>query len=178
VDDIGSQQAPEPEPEQPEQPAPRVEDLAEPPARFRAGHPRIGWLELLAVGAGGALGALARVAASLQWPSAPGAWPWAIFAVNIGGAFILGCLMTGLRHGPISIPVYRLLGTGFCGALTTFSTIQIQLLRMLEGHRYGLAGGYLAASLAGGYAAVSLAARLTGRAALAAAAAAATEAQA
>ncbi len=167
MDTIASRQEPEPE-----QPTDGIEDLAELPPRFRAGHPRIGWLELLAVGGGGALGALARVAADQAWPSAPGAWPWAILTVNIAGAFILGCLMTGLRHGPISIPMYRLLGTGFCGALTTFSTMQLQLLQMLEGDRYGLAAGYLAVSLAGGYAAVSLAAKVTGRAALAAATAA------
>jgi len=164
VDTIASQQE-----QEPEQPTAGIEDLAELPPRFRAGHPRIGWLELLAVGCGGALGALARVAADQAWPSAPGTWPWAILAVNIAGAFILGCLMTGLRHGPISIPVYRLLGTGFCGALTTFSTMQLQLLQMLEGDRYGLAAGYLAISLVGGYGAVSLAAKVTGRAALAAA---------
>ena len=164
MDTISSQ--PEPEPERQTR---QIENLAEPPTGLRAGHPRIGWLELLAVGGGGALGALARVAATQVWPSPPGAWPWAILAVNIAGAFILGCLMTGLRHGPVSIPVYRLLGTGFCGALTTFSTMQVQLLQMLEGDRYGLAGGYLAASLIGGYAAVAFAAKVTGRAALAAA---------
>ncbi len=165
MDTISSEQAPEPE-----RSAVQIEDLAELPPRFRAAHPRIGGLELLAVGGGGALGALARVGASQAWPSAPGAWPWAILAANIAGAFILGCLMTGLRHGPISIPMYRLLGTGFCGALTTFSTMQLQLLQMLDQDRYGLAAGYLAASLVGGYTAVTLAAKVTGRAALAAAA--------
>ncbi len=162
---------------QPGRPGAPIEDVGELPSTFRAGHPRIGWLELAAVGGGGAMGALARVAVDQAWPSATGAWPWATLAVNLAGAFMLGCLMSALRHGPLSIPSYRLLGTGFCGALTTFSTMQLELLQMLERARYGLAIGYLLASVVGGYAAVSLAARLTRRAVLTASAAT-TEAQA
>ena len=134
------------------------------PASFRAAHPQISRLELVAVGAGGAVGALGRVGLEQAWPAAPGSWPWATFAVNILGAFLLGSLMSGLRHGPVSIPTYRLLGTGFCGALTTFSTMQIELLQMLDHARYDLAIGYVGASVVVGYAAVSLATRLTTRA--------------
>ena len=43
-----------------------------------------------------------------------------------------------------------LLGTGLCGALTTFSTVQIELLHMADQHRYALAAGYLLASVLGG----------------------------
>ncbi len=146
------------------QPDAPIEDVAELPESIRLGHPRISWLELAAVGAGGAVGALTRVGATQAWPAAAGSWPWATIAVNIAGAFVLGCLMTALRHGPLSIPAYRLLGTGFCGALTTFSTMQLQLLSMLDQSRYGLALGYGGASLIGGYVAVTLAERLTRRA--------------
>jgi CrcB protein len=126
--------------------------------------PQIDRLELAAVGAGGAVGALGRVGLAQAWPSAAGSWPWATFAVNIAGAFLLGSLMAALRRrGPISIPAYRLLGTGFCGAFTTFSTMQIELLQMLDRARYELAGGYVGASLVGGYAAVAVAMRLAGR---------------
>jgi fluoride exporter len=147
------------------QPDAPIEDIAELPDSFRFGHPRISWLELAAVGAGGAAGALARVGAEQAWPVAAGGWPWAVLVANVAGAFVLGCLMTALRHGPLSIPVYRLLGTGFCGALTTFSTLQLQLLEMLDRSRYGLALGYLGASVAGGYAAVAVAEKLIRRAA-------------
>jgi CrcB protein len=151
------------DPDTPHTSAP-IEDVGELPESFRAAHPQISRLELAAVGAGGAVGALGRVGLEQAWPTAPGNWPWATFAVNILGAFLLGSLMTGLRHGPVSIPTYRLLGTGFCGALTTFSTMQIELLQMLDHARYDLAIGYIGASVVGGYAAVSVAARLTTRA--------------
>jgi CrcB protein len=143
-----------------------IEDLGELPESFRAAHPQIGGLELAMVGAGGAIGALGRVGLAQAWPTAAGSWPWATLAVNILGAFLLGSLMSGLRHGPISIPTYRLLGTGFCGALTTFSTMQLELLAMLDHARYDLALGYAGASIVGGYAAVALATRLIARAAV------------
>lgn len=163
-------------PEEPQPPS-QIENPADLPGALRAGRPRIGWLELAAVGAGGAVGALGRVGLAQAWPSAAGAWPWATLLVNVAGAFILGCLMTGLRHGPVSITAYRLLGTGFCGALTTFSTVQVELLQMLDRARYGPALGYAGVSIAGGYLAVSLATRLAGRA-IAPAPAATGEAQA
>jgi fluoride exporter len=144
-----------------------IADVGEPPESFRAAHPQIGRLELAMVGAGGAMGALGRIGLEQAWPSAAGGWPWATFAVNIAGAFMLGCLMTALRLRPISIPAYRLLGTGVCGALSTFSTMQFELLGMLDRARYELAIGYVGASVVIGYAAVSVAATLIGRAAVA-----------
>jgi fluoride exporter len=164
---------PQPQPKAP------IEDLGELPESTRTGHPQIGRLELAAVGVGGAAGALGRVGLERAWPSAPGTWPWTTLAVNIFGALLLGTLMATLRRrGPISIPTYRLLGTGFCGALTTFSTMQIELLQMLDRARYGLAAGYVLVSVVGGYAAVSLAAKLIGARAGATTLAVETEAQA
>ena len=56
-----------------------------------------------------------------------------------------------------------LLGTGVCGGLTTFSTMQVETLRMLEHHHYGLAAGYTTASIAAGLLAVYLATALVRR---------------
>ena len=113
--------------------------------------------ELAAVFAGGALGTLAR--AGLDELAAPdlGQWPWPTFTVNIVGAFVLGVFITRLLERlPVSSYRRPLLGTGFCGGLTTFSTMQVETLRMLEHGYYGLAVGYIAASIVGGLCAVYL----------------------
>jgi CrcB protein len=114
--------------------------------------------ELAAIFAGGALGALARAGLTKAVPADPGSWPWVTFAVNIAGAFLLGYFATRLQER-LPITRYRrpFLGTGFCGALTTFSTMQVELLDMLDGGYYGLAALYAAASIAAGFVAVALA---------------------
>ena len=109
--------------------------------------------EPAAIFAGGALGALARVGLGEAFPQAAGTWPWTTFAVNLLGALVLGWVVTRLPPGSWRRPF---LGIGVCGALTTFSTLQLELLRMLDGDRWGLALAYAAASLAGGLAAVRL----------------------
>ena len=77
--------------------------------------------------------------------------------MNILGAFLLGYFVTRLQERlPLSAYRRPLLGTGFCGAFTTFSTVQVELLAMLDAHRYGLATGYAAASIVLGYTAVHL----------------------
>jgi fluoride exporter len=120
--------------------------------------------ELAAVFAGGVLGALARAGLGQALPHARGAWPWATFAVNIAGAALLGYLVTRLQERlPLSAYRRPLLGSGFCGALTTFSTMQVELLQMLDHGRDALAGGYAAASIGAGFAAVVLATKLTRR---------------
>jgi fluoride exporter len=112
-----------------------------------------------AIFAGGAAGALARTALVSATATADGTrWPWVTFSVNLAGAFLLGYFATRLQERlPLSAYRRPLLGTGFCGALTTFSTMQLELVRMIDADRYGLAAGYVAASLALGYLAVHLA---------------------
>jgi fluoride exporter len=92
-------------------------------------------------------------------PAADGTrWPWVTFGVNVVGSFLLGYFATRLQERlPLSAYRRPLLSTGFCGALTTFSTLQLELLRMLDAGRYGLAAAYAATSLALGFAAVHLA---------------------
>jgi CrcB protein len=125
--------------------------------------------ELGAIFCGGFLGAVARVALDDALPHGAAAWPWATFIVNVAGAFLLGYVTTRLQERlPLSSYRRPLLGTGFCGALTTFSTMQVELLRMLDAGAIALACGYAAASVAAGALAVALATNLVRRARLAA----------
>ena len=120
--------------------------------------PRLDRRELAAIFMGGAIGALVRAGLGKLNPDPAPDWPWVTFAENIGGAFLLGYFATRLQERlPLSSYRRPLLGTGFCGALTTFSTMQLELLKMVDAHRYGLAAGYAGASIALGYFAVALA---------------------
>jgi fluoride exporter len=82
--------------------------------------------------------------------------------VNVAGSALLGLLL-GLRN--VSPAVLALVGTGFCGALTTFSTFGADVVRLLEERALGRALGYLAATLVLGLGAAAVAylgARATG----------------
>lgn len=129
------------------------------------GHSRIDRLELSAIALGGAAGALARVGLSQAFPPTPGSWPWVTFAINLAGTFALGFLVAYLqKHRPLSTLHHPLLATGLCGTFTTFSTMQLEVLHMLDRHRDGLALGYVASSVVGGYLVVSVATGMVRRA--------------
>lgn len=117
--------------------------------------------ELGAIFVGGALGALLRAGLAEAFPVSAAGWPWATFAVNVVGAALLGYWFTSLPHTSYRRP---LLTTGFCGALTTFSTIQVELLEMLDAGRLGLAFLYISVSVAVGLLAVQAATAVARRA--------------
>jgi fluoride exporter len=118
--------------------------------------------ELAVVFAGGVVGTLLRVGFSRAFASGDSSWPWAVFAINISGALLLGYLVTRLQERlPLSTYRRQLMATGFCGAYTTFSTMQLELLDMWDAHRYGLAVAYVAGSVVCGYAAVHVSTALT-----------------
>jgi fluoride exporter len=138
---------------------------APPPSGRRRALPRADGRTVAAIFAGGALGTLARAALAEAFPHAATAWPWPTFAVNIVAAFLLGYFVTRLQERlPLSSYRRPLLGTGVCGGLSTFSTMEVEILKMLSAHAYGLAAGYAAASVAAGYAALHLATALVRRA--------------
>lgn len=119
---------------------------------------------LVAVFAGGFVGALLRAGLVELLPAGGPRWPWATFAANVAGTFTLGCVVAGLqRIDPPRPRLGALLGTGLCGALTTFSALQLELLAMLDAARFALAAGYAGASVAAGLLAVALATMLVGR---------------
>ncbi len=102
---------------------------------------------LAVIGAGGALGTAARYGTALAMPPSAAAYPVATFLVNVVGAVILGAV-AALPAG--WLPAHELtrpaIGTGFCGGLTTFSTMTLEIYQRWAGHT-ALAAAYAAISL-------------------------------
>jgi len=105
-----------------------------------------GMFNVLLVGAGGALGAIARYGVGRALPT--GAWPWATFAVNIVGGLLMGLLVGWLAaHAGAGKEAWRLfLAVGVLGGFTTFSAFSLEILLMFERGQPGLAILYAAAS--------------------------------
>jgi CrcB protein len=113
--------------------------------------------ELVAIFVGGALGALVRVEIGRRYATGS-SWPWATFTINIAGTLLLGYFATRLQERlPLSAYRRPFLGTGICGALTTFSTMQFELFTMLQRGNIGLAVGYATASIGVGFLALAAA---------------------
>lgn len=92
----------------------------------------------------GALGALARYAIGLALDGA--LFPWATLTVNVVGSALLGLVLgAGLRWDPNVVAV---LGIGFLGAFTTFSTFSAETVMLLREGRAATALTYVTASLA------------------------------
>lgn len=72
--------------------------------------------------------------------------PWGTLTINLSGSFLLG----GLYGGAAGADLLLLLGTGFCGAFTTFSTFAFETVRLVEDRAVGAALGNLAVTLLGG----------------------------
>jgi fluoride exporter len=117
-----------------------------------------------AIFAGGVAGALARAGLAEAIPWNGHSWPWATFVVNVAGTLLLGYFATRLQER-LAPSTYRrpLLGTGFCGALTTFSTFQVELIELTRNGAAGTAASYALASLALGLVGVYLATAATRR---------------
>ncbi|WP_328498174.1 fluoride efflux transporter CrcB [Streptomyces sp. NBC_00414] len=78
------------------------------------------------------------------------AFPWGTFTVNVVGCLILGTLTGAAVAGAASSHLQLLLGTGLCGALTTYSTFSYETLRLAEdGSRFHAAVNAIASVAAG-----------------------------
>ncbi len=120
-------------------------------------------MTLLEVGAGGMLGAPARYLLD-QFVSTrtEGSFPWGTFVVNLTGALLLGFVVGLSVHHRLGPAPVALVGTGFCGAYTTFSTFTYETVALMaEGRHLSAlcnAGGSLVLGLAGAGAGLALAA--------------------
>jgi CrcB protein len=90
-------------------------------------------MTVLLVLLGGALGAPVRYVVDLMVQSRhDSVLPWGTFAVNAAGSLILGTAAGGVAAAGGPDWVLTLVGTGFCGALTTFSTFSFETVRLAE----------------------------------------------
>lgn len=109
---------------------------------------------LLWVFSGGVLGTSLRYAVEVLLPHSGSGWPWATFTVNLMGAFVLGSLLEGLARSGADTGWRRrarlFAGTGFCGALTTYSTFAFEISLLGKGSHLVTAVGYGLGSVVGG----------------------------
>ncbi|MEV6011801.1 fluoride efflux transporter CrcB [Streptomyces sp. NPDC051976] len=92
------------------------------------------WANWLLVAAGAAVGAPLRFLTDRAVQARhDSVFPWGTFVVNVTGCLILGTLTGAATEGAASSHVQLLLGTGLCGALTTYSTFSYETLRLAEG---------------------------------------------
>ena len=114
------------------------------------------WDVLLVIGAGGALGSLARWGLGELIPSTSDTFPWATFIENVSGGFAFGALMVFVRDVWHPHRYLRpFLGVGLLGGYTTFSTYMLESRHLLvDGHHLVTAFTYLGGSLLAGLSAV------------------------
>lgn len=114
-------------------------------------------MTLVLVMLGGAVGAPLRYVIDLavqRWHG--GRFPWGTFTVNVLGSLALGVVLGLAASGSLSAESLALLGTGLCGALTTYSTFSYETVRLVEEGAWVGAAGNVLLSLAGAVAAGAL----------------------
>lgn len=100
------------------------------------------------VAVGGVLGACARYAIALGWPTAADGFPWATLVINVAGCAVIGAFLTVLTEAWRAHRLVRpFFGTGVLGGFTTFSTYAVDVQRLMLAGRAPAALGYLAATL-------------------------------
>ena len=122
---------------------------------------RLGGGLIGAIALGGAAGTAVRAAIAQALPSRMDAFPWATLAVNISGSLVLGVVIAvSVERAAPQRYLRPLLGTGFCGGLTTFSTFAVETDALVRAGRFAVAVGYAALSLTAGLISVWVGARV------------------
>jgi len=110
---------------------------------------------VVAVAAGGALGAPARYAFAGGVHIAENSFPWATFWTNVSGSFALGFLLVlVIKRFPPSRYVQPFFATGFLGAFTTFSALAVETDLLIKEGQASMGVMYALISLVVGFAAV------------------------
>ena len=112
------------------------------------------------IGLGGAVGSNARYWIGLWFRAQPWAqeYTWGTFVVNVSGSLLLGVVAVLFKDR--AGPGFLLLGTGFCGGYTTFSTFSLEVAEAIQKGRWDLAALYAGTSVVGGLVAFAVAAAL------------------
>ncbi|MFC8295404.1 fluoride efflux transporter CrcB [Streptomyces sp. NPDC057242] len=111
--------------------------------------------DFLLVAAGGAVGAPLRYLTDRAVQARHDTvFPWGTFTVNVVGSLLLGLLTGAALSGAAGHTAQLLLGTGLCGALTTYSTFSYETLRLAESGARFLAVANVVASVVAGLGAV------------------------
>ncbi len=115
-------------------------------------------MNLLLMALMGGLGAVARFVTDAALRSRiTVALPVGTLLSNLLGSFILGGLTAGVVRGGLDPDVRLVLGTGFCGGFTTFSTASVEVVRLVQSGRVAAGLGHLLANAIGCVAAAALA---------------------
>ena len=125
-----------------------------------AAHP----VTLLTLGGGAGANARYWLGALVRALHGTTTFPWATGAINVGGSVLRGFVAAFFLHHPNESRRvwYLLLGTGFCGGFTTFSTFSLETLELMQEGRPWTAAAYVSGSVAAGLVGVWLALRLAG----------------
>ncbi|HET7305469.1 MAG TPA: fluoride efflux transporter CrcB [Segeticoccus sp.] len=89
-------------------------------------------MSLLLVALGAAVGAPLRYLTDRAVQARGGLFPWGTLLVNVVGSLVLGVVVGATSTGALSHRWGLLLGTGLCGALTTYSTFSYETLRLAQ----------------------------------------------
>ncbi|WP_300814057.1 fluoride efflux transporter CrcB [uncultured Bacteroides sp.] len=114
--------------------------------------------ELICIFLGGGTGSVLRYAVQMMLHEriVPYSFPWATFAVNIAGSFLIGMFYALSARFNLPADIRLLLTTGLCGGFTTFSTFSNDGLILLKQGLYGLFLTYILLSVALGIVAAFL----------------------
>ena len=110
---------------------------------------------LAAIAVGGAAGTLLRAGLAQALPPTTKGFPVDTFVVNMAGCLLIGLVVVAAMERGVPSPYFRpLIGTGFCGGLTTFSTLAVETDLLIRAGAAGMAVAYVGASVGAGLVAV------------------------